>query len=95
MRWKRGDIAMVHDSFSGTDSVYTLPRKTSDDAIEIPKGSPVLILDPYSREGLEKYGNHGREKWMLVLWKEKEWFVHASDLEAIKNVEGGSRKKAW
>ncbi len=93
MRWKRGDIAIVQDSFSGTDSVYTLPRKTTDDSIEIPKGSPVLILDPYSEEGFETYGDHSGEKWMLVLWEGKEWFVYASDLRAIKNVEGGSRKK--
>ncbi len=86
MKWKRGDLVEVRDSFTESDSVYCLPRHTEDNSAEIPQGSPVLILDPYSEEGFEKYGDHGGEKWMIVLWEGKEWFVYASDLKEIERV---------
>ena len=81
--WKRGDIAEVYDTWADTESVFCLPRNEGDDSGEIPKGTSVLILDPYSDEGFQKYGDHGGERWMLILWREKEWFVYASDLRAI------------
>ena len=86
VKWKRGDLVEVYDTWADSDAVYCLPRNIQDAAAEIPQGSPVLILDPDSEEGFKKYGDHSGEKWMLVLWKEKEWFVYASDLSTIKRV---------
>ena len=86
MKLKAGDLVEAYDTWADSDSVCCLPRNILDAAAEIPQGSPVLILDPDSEEGFKKYGDHSGEKWMLVLWKEKEWFLYASDLKTIKRV---------
>ena len=93
MKWKRGDLVEVYDTWADSDSVYCLPRNIQDAAAEIPQGSPVLILDPYSEEGFETYGDHGGEKWMMVLWEGKEWFVYASDTRTFKMHTPLKRKK--
>lgn len=86
MKWKKGDLAEVYDTWAEAVSVHCLPRNEEDNAEEIPLGTPVLILEPYSDEGHEKYGDHGGERWVLILWKEKEWFVYASDLKEIEKA---------
>ena len=86
VKWKRGDLVEVYDSFTDSDSVYCLPRTIDDNSTEIPAGAPVLILDPHSDEGFEKYGDHSGEQWVLVLWEGKEWFVYTTDLKTIKRV---------
>jgi hypothetical protein len=73
VKWKRGDLVEVYDTWADSDAVYCLPRNIQDAAAD-------------SEEGFKKYGDHSGEKWMLVLWKEKEWFVYASDLSTIKRV---------
>lgn len=89
---KRGDLVSLFDSFSDSDSVYSLPVNPEDHAVEIPHGVAVLVLDPRSEEAAAAYGPHGDEVWVKVLWEEREWYVYSSDIRPLNKAKETKQK---
>jgi hypothetical protein len=89
---KRGDLVCLFDSFSDSDSVYSLPVNPEDSAVEIPHGAAVLVLDPHSEEAAALYGPYSDEVWVKVLWEEREWYVYSSDISPLKKRRRRNKK---